>query len=203
MNHNCTEIAKSALSECRIINNKDGTINVIGNLKINFSLEYLPEIKILTGNFDCSENKVIKTLHGSPANVIGNFHCNNCNSLETLQGAPTYVKGDFYCNNCNSLKTLQGAPSTVSEKFCCAYCKSLETLQGAPLSVVDFNCAFCNKLETLQGAPMIIKKGFYHHHCKSLSPHEKPDWLKKEDIYKKRKTLETTKNNSNDTAWHN
>ena len=172
--------ATKSLSKCKITKNKNGTINVIGNLTISFPLQYLPKINKLIGNFDCSYNNHLKSLKGSPKNIIGHFDCSHCNKLETLKGAPLNVSQNFNCSLCNAIKTLEGAPKTVCGNFHCCNCLALKTLKGVPKTI-----------------------GFtiYLNNCNSLPSNEITSWLKEQTISKQRANLETSSSNQAESTW--
>lgn len=80
---------------------KDGWA-VNDNLDLSWlNLHFLPIIKKVGGDFNCSYNK-LNTLQGSPQEIGGDFYCGN-NQLTTLQGVPQKINGDFICNN-NQIK---------------------------------------------------------------------------------------------------
>ena len=185
--------AKDALSKCKIIDNKDGTVNVIGNLNINFPFQYLPKINELHGNFICIKNNSIKTLEGSPLQVIGNFVCTKCDSLQTLIGAPETVTGSFECNHCKNLETLEGAPKVTGKSFYCNNCPKLTSIEHASLSA---------------------EAEIYCFECNSLPENAKTYWLKKQEQYQyelkqkqkeqqNRISLETIKTNQSESTWKN
>lgn len=58
--------------------------------------EWLKDAEI-TGNFDCSRNK-LTFLEGSPKIIRGYFNC-SYNQLTSLEGCPENVGGGFYCGN--------------------------------------------------------------------------------------------------------
>jgi hypothetical protein len=62
---------------------------------------------IVTGNFDCSVNK-LTSLEGAPKKVGGSFNCGN-NKLTSLKDAPQEVGGNFDCFH-NKLISLKDAP---------------------------------------------------------------------------------------------
>ena len=108
--------SKAILSNCAITKNNDGTIDVIGNLKVKFPIEYLPKIRNLIGNFNCNNNQYITSLIGTPKHVSGNFYCNNCNSLTTLEGAPQTIGGNFFCAECNKLSSINDKNNKCSRQ---------------------------------------------------------------------------------------
>lgn len=190
------------LAKCKIIDNIDGTVDITGNLTVYFPLNYLPKIRTINGDFNCSKNQYLTALNGSPINVNGSFYCNNCNSLNTLQGAPNQVLNDFHCNHCPVLKTLEGAPQIIGRDFYCSDCQSLKTLKGSPTIIPRFfSCANCNNLESLLGGPHKVGKMFDLIECKKLpnDAYNKMKEAQKEDI--KRDLLETSSNNQNEPTW--
>lgn len=54
--------------------------------------------------------------------ISGNFNCQNCTLLKTLEGAPEKVGLDFYCQGSKSLISLKGAPKEVDRDFYCFNC---------------------------------------------------------------------------------
>ena len=118
--------AKEALSKCKIIDNNDGTIDITGDLTARFPFEYLPRIKNLNGDFNCSYNHSITNLKNSPINVSGSFYCFNCDNLKTLKGAPQKVGGSFYCHDCDSLISLKQVPFLKNGTIEYDNCKSLK-----------------------------------------------------------------------------
>jgi len=116
----------------------------------------IPEIKEVTGNFDCSKLDLI-SLEGAPEKVGKNFFCGR-NELTSLKGAPEKVGGKFFCSY-NNLTSLENAPSTVLEGFYC-YNNDLTSLKGAPISVSgDFKCQH-NDLTSLKKAPTSVSGDF-------------------------------------------
>jgi len=110
----CYKMLDSALSSVKIVAiNTNGTIDIEGDLIVNFALEYLPDIRSLKGNFICCSNPYITTLEHSPSIVTGDFTCSNNPNLQSLEGSPKFVGGDFYCK-CNPLLiSTEGSPTTV------------------------------------------------------------------------------------------
>jgi len=131
------EVASQLLSTVKIRKNNDDSIDVDGELKVEFPFIYLPKIRILNGNFDCSFNKYITSLIGSPLLVGGHFRCNDCVLLTTLIGSPLIVDVDFWCHNCPSLISLEGSPFLVGGNFKCYNCVSLKSLKGGPLRIKE------------------------------------------------------------------
>jgi hypothetical protein len=128
----------------------DGTFEIDGNIvniKGNVNLKFNPKnykkiinnyrLKYISGNFDCSGNK-LTTLEGAPEEVGGDFDCSH-NNLASLEDAPKKVGGEFNCLG-NSLTSLKGAPEKVGGDFDC-FGNNLTSLEGAPEKVGgDFIC---------------------------------------------------------------
>jgi len=99
--------------------NDDLSIDVNGGVFLrNKKLEYLPlRFNYVSGSFNCSYNRKLRSLKGSPKTVGGHFYCHS-NKLKTLEGCPQTVDGFFDCSH-NELKTLEGSPQTVGGNFYC------------------------------------------------------------------------------------
>lgn len=111
---------------------ENGLVDVEGNVQINNTelTEFPIQFGIVTGNFDCYNNKLI-----------------------SLKGAPKEVYGSFICAS-NNLTTLLGSPEKVHKNFYCGYNK-LTTLVGMPIIGGDFNC-FNNKIYSLKGIRILL-----------------------------------------------
>lgn len=98
--------------------NDDMTVDVKGSVNLyDFDLTALPvQFGIVSGDFDCSENK-LKSLTGSPRTVSGSFSCAH-NLLEDLKGGPTTIGEDMNCQR-NRLFTLDGAPKVIGDTLYC------------------------------------------------------------------------------------
>jgi hypothetical protein len=96
--------------------NKDGTIDVKGNVNIsNKKLTKIPiKFRKVSGNFYCAYNE-LTSLEGSPKEVGGSFNC-AYNQLTSLEGSPEKVKGYFDCSH-NKLTSLRGAPEEIGGNF--------------------------------------------------------------------------------------
>ena len=203
------EQVKKALSECKIIDNGDGTLDINGNLSIKFPLQHLPKIKNLIGHFSCIENNTITNLIGSPTYVSGNFYCSLCYKLKSLKGAPKYVGGDFSCFTCNALKTLEDAPQFVCGNFDCSFCNKLTIFKlKENTRFGNLNASYCNSLKTNQIKPKTVRGELDCSNCKSLPTNEKTYWLKKQEDYIKntifnikRNKLETIETNQEESTW--
>lgn len=92
-----------------------------GNLTLKeLNLTKLPEsLKDVnvTGNFQCSRNKLI-TLENSPKSVGKDFYC-YANNLISLTGASEFVGNNFDCSSNYKLTSLEGAPKFVGGNFYC------------------------------------------------------------------------------------
>ena len=99
--------------------NDDLSIDISGGVFLrNKKLEYLPlRFNYVSGSFNCSYNRKLRSLKGSPKTVGGHFYCHS-NKLKTLEGCPQTVDGFFDCSH-NELKTLEGSPQTVGGNFYC------------------------------------------------------------------------------------
>ena len=123
----------------------------------------------ISGDFNCSYCKSLKTLEGAPKKVGGDFYCSWCDSLTSLEGAPKEVGRDFVCEYCNSLKFLKGVPKIIKGVFSCSFCDSLISLKGAPEYTGGFICSFCDSLKSLKGAPEKVESGFSCVNCRALT----------------------------------
>jgi hypothetical protein len=155
-------------------NPKTGLVDVTGTFRCGKSgIRNFQGVKFghVTGDFDCSNNK-ITSLEGAPQTVDGGFNCDynnlesllgspqkvdtfNCthNNLKSLEGAPQIVN-KFYCNN-NNLLSLTGGPQRVGQRFECSQ-NNLKSLKGGPVIVWgDYICTN-NQLTSLEGAPMEV-----------------------------------------------
>ena len=142
------KIAKSKLKvifgDNGVVVNYDGEHVRVSNHNIEHLTNGLFKWGPISGNFNCQNCTLLKTLEGAPEKVDGGFYCANCTSLETLEGAPKEVGNHFNCQACNSLKNLEGAPEKVGWDFYCQGSKSLTSLKGAPKEVDrDFYCFNC------------------------------------------------------------
>jgi hypothetical protein len=72
----------------------DKNINIY-RLYLTSLPEWMGEIDIVNGYFDCSNN-LLTSLKGCPKEVKGSFYCSR-NKLTSLEGCPKVVKGNFYC----------------------------------------------------------------------------------------------------------
>lgn len=136
----------------------NGVIEVFGDVDISFMnlnsiLKDIGNFGTVTGNFDCSENKLI-SLEGSPSYVGGSFLCQK-NKLETLEYCPKNVGLNFYCFG-NNLKNLQHSPKTVGLGFF-AYSNYLTSINNSTNSIgKDFDIRNNHNLEDLSSLPKEI-----------------------------------------------
>ena len=133
--------------------NKDGSIDVDGDVNLNFrNLSTIP-IKFgrVTSNFNCSNNN-LTSLENCPIHVGGYFNCSN-NKLTSLSGSPIHIGNHFECGN-NQLTSLEGGPINIGGDYYCD-CNKLISLKGAPKIVKVFECGN-NQLETLEYMPILI-----------------------------------------------
>lgn len=138
--------------------NPDGTVDVMQD--VNLAAEELKKIPFkfgkVTGDFNCSENK-ITSLEGAPREVTGRFYCYD-NRLTSLKGGPSIVGGIYHCPH-NRLTTLEGAPEKVGGDFWCNDNK-LTSLKGAPKEVAgDFVCNSNPKKFTERQVRSVVKVG--------------------------------------------
>jgi hypothetical protein len=149
----CYEYGILGSLEKYIDSNGQTIIDVVGDVDLsNRGLVELPvTFSEVTGDFDCSNNK-LTTLKGCPAGIVGySFLCND-NHLTSLEGCPDYVGGIFDCSN-NELTSLEFAPEETSDFDC--YDNLLTDLKGSPKKTSDFDCSK-NKLTSLEGHPLEI-----------------------------------------------
>ena len=82
--------------------NSQGEIDVDGDVILRRSdLKELPyKFGRVSGNFNISYNRNIKSFKNCPHFVGGFFNCNDCINLDSLEGCPKEVKDNFYCIDC-------------------------------------------------------------------------------------------------------
>jgi hypothetical protein len=137
--------------------NYDGTVDVIGNVKLNNkALKQLPfKFGKVIGDFNCFENE-LTSLEGCPTHVYGDFYCGD-NKLTSLEYSPVFVDGYYNCNN-NCLTSLKGCTDEVFFFNC--YSNQLKSLEHAPSRVTYFLCCD-NKLTSIEHAPNILNDGWF------------------------------------------
>ena len=126
---------------------------------------------IITGNFDCSYNK-LTSLKGSPKEIGGYFYCFE-NNLTNLEGSPKEVGGSFICYS-NKLTSLKDGPEKVGGDFDC-YSNQLITLEGAPKEVGHSFFCYRNNLTNLKGAPKEVGGDFSCYRNKLTSLKDAPN----------------------------
>lgn len=84
-----------------ITENKAGEkiVNVDGNVDLSDKdLEEIPiKFGIVRGNFDCSNNLMLRSLKNCPRIVMGNFDCSR-NAIDDLNLLPDIIGGDLNCS---------------------------------------------------------------------------------------------------------
>lgn len=152
----------------RYIERRDGKIDVLHY--VDFSHSDLKEIPFrfgkVEGNFLCQGND-LKSLEGSPEEVVGDYNCSYNHYITSLKGAPNIVHQGFYCRN-NDIESLVGGPKIVKGYYACHYC-ALKSLEGAPIRVRDFNCYDNTTLTTLKGGPKVVVASFNCEGCSLTS----------------------------------
>ena len=143
-----------------LVKNPDGTIDKIGNKKVDlldfmYNSHFICQFNKWEGDFDCSHMALV-SLEGAPREVEGSFDC-SYNNLISLEGSPKVVRESFYCNDSN-LTSLKGAPIKVGDNFDCSH-NTLTSLEGAPREIEGYFECRLNDLTSLEGAP--IKVGEY------------------------------------------
>ena len=92
------------------INNK-GEIDVDGGVYLTYklgSLEALPyKFGRVSGDFNMSYNRNIKSLKNCPDYIGDSFLCSYCPKLESLEGCPKVIKCLFICEECGKKFTKQ------------------------------------------------------------------------------------------------
>ena len=98
--------------------NKDGTIDVDGNVHLNNKrLTKIPfKFGKVTGGFYCYLNE-LNSLEGCPSEVGIDFYCNT-NNLKDLIGGPQEVGGNYGCYD-NKLNSLEGCAGDIGENLYC------------------------------------------------------------------------------------
>lgn len=115
--------------------NDDGSIDVNGDVNLSSrNLTKLPlKFRNVSGDFNCSSNKKLISLEGSPIFVGGNFNCTCC-SLKSLQYGPTIVGDDYLCSH-NQLSDLIGSPKKIKGDLECSY-NPIKTFKGCPQRII-------------------------------------------------------------------
>jgi hypothetical protein len=101
--------------------NKDGTLNVNGDVIFSVTEERISELPLkfryVKGHFICCNNN-LTTLKGCPKKVGGLVKFDN-NKLTSLYGCTKKVGGSFICSN-NDLTSLEHCPESVGLNFSCS-----------------------------------------------------------------------------------
>ena len=108
------EIQKYTInSQCEI--DVDGSVYLsygkLGDLK---ELPY--KFGRVSGDFNISYNRNIKSFKNCPHFVGGFFNCNDCINLDSLEGCPKEVKDNFYCDDCKRKFTKEEVKSLCKVK---------------------------------------------------------------------------------------
>ena len=160
----------------------NGIYNVQGDVKVQhldkLNLTELP-IKFghVSGNFDCSNNKLtslkncpkkigntflcafndVRSLKYCPQEIGNDFNCSN-NELISLKYCPKKIRGNFDCSGI-LLTSLKDCPEEIGGSFDCSYNK-LTSLEYCPEKIGNtFDCSH-NKLISLKCCPKEISKNF-------------------------------------------
>ena len=82
--------------------NSQGEIDVNGCVNLSRKdFEELPyKFGVVTGYFDMSNNRNLKSLKNCPNIVDAYFSCSKCPKLDSLEGCPKEVDSNFYCYDC-------------------------------------------------------------------------------------------------------
>ena len=99
--------------------NSKGEIDVDGDVDISYiDFEELPyKFGRVSGFFDVSYNKNLKSLKNCPSKVRKWFSCSNCPQLDSLEGCPKEVKNyNFWCYNCKREFTEEEVQSLCKVK---------------------------------------------------------------------------------------
>ena len=130
-----------------------------GNFESDFkgisSLKYCP--RIISGDFDCTGNRDLRSLEGISQRGVENFFTDNCN-LTSLEGAPQKINGGFYCYDNKNLTSLKGMPQEGVTDVYCSGC-NLSSLEGIAKKINgDLNCFNNPNLTSLKGIHKIIEE---------------------------------------------
>ena len=110
---------------CEEMGIKDYTINSQGEIDVDGCVDlYKERVDILpykfgrvSGFFDVSYNKNLKSLKNCPSKVRKWFSCSNCPQLDSLEGCPKEVKNyNFWCYNCKREFTEEEVQSLCKVK---------------------------------------------------------------------------------------
>ena len=86
--------------------NSQGEIDVDGDVILRRSdLKELPyKFGRVSGDFNISYNRNIKSFKNCPHFVGDSFLCSYCPQLESLEGCPKVIRQFFICEECNKVK---------------------------------------------------------------------------------------------------
>ena len=112
----------------------DGNFVVDDDLNSTFTSLFNGPTEV-TGKFDISHNRGIKSLQYAPTKVGGDFNAGQCYDLKSLEGGPEYVGGDYNINWCYKLHDLKGAPKIINGNFFLNHCRGLSSLNDGPEQV--------------------------------------------------------------------
>ena len=88
---------------------------IIGDVIINGDILKELNLDEVSGDFNCSFNRLTSLKGGPKLLVTKDYFCSN-NTLTSLEGAPIIVNAGFYCSH-NKLTNLKGAPKVVNDDF--------------------------------------------------------------------------------------
>lgn len=136
--------------------NSDGTVDIEGDLWIEYQLTKLP-IKFgkVSGYFLCKDSG-LTTLEGCPS-IVGTYFSAPRNQLTNLNGFPNSV-GGFIDLSYNQLTSLVGLPEVVGELWIDT--NELDSWEGCPRIVNRSLSASENNFSNLDGCPQEIGHDF-------------------------------------------
>ena len=100
---------------------EDLSVDVNGGVDLSFKglVEIPVRFGVVSGNFDCSANK-LTSLVGCPTSVGGSFSC-FWNRLVSLEGCPVKIGGSFDCNSNKLIDSEVFLYEYDSEQICQYY----------------------------------------------------------------------------------
>lgn len=110
----------------------------------------------VNGNFNIS-GCFLKTLEGCPTHVEGNFDCSSNKNLESLEGSPKFVGGKYNATSCN-IKSLKGISNNISELYS-------RNNPHQHLHDISLNLGFNDNLMDLIDFPDFLKGNFSFRDC--------------------------------------
>ncbi len=159
------------LSGCSLTSMEGFPVEITGSLKAeNNNFEDLKGCtKKIGKSLILDHNRLLKSLEGSPEEIIEDFKIYSCSSLTSLEGSPKKVGGSMDCSN-TYIKDLKGSPKEIGENvltsyFSADYCDSLVSLEGAPILQnsredktrgygKEYRFRECLNLYSLEGLPL-------------------------------------------------